>query len=115
MFNAVSRFIREIPEEYLQAKKEKESGPKISDAPKQNGWKQSKESFRAKPYESQLFTVKKASGLEYEVGDRVRHIKFGEGTVLEIAEGKKDYEVKVEFDTAGIKRLFASFAKLRKL
>lgn len=115
MFNAVSRFIREIPEEYLQAKREKESAPRPSDSVKQNAWKQSKESFRAKPYESQLSTVKKASALEYEVGDRVRHIKFGEGTVLEIAEGKKDYEVKVEFDTAGIKRLFASFAKLRKL
>ena len=45
----------------------------------------------------------------------MRHIKFGEGTVLEIAEGKKDYEVKVDFDTAGVKRMFASFAKLKKL
>ncbi len=115
MFNAVSRFIREIPEEYLESKKKKEGPAKPVNVPKQAAWIQSKESFRAKPYESQSLTVKKASGLEYGVGDRVRHIKFGEGTVLEITEGKKDYEVKVEFDTAGIKRLFASFAKLRKL
>ena len=115
MFNAVSRFIREIPEEYLESKKKKEDPAKPVNVPKQAAWIQSKESFRAKPYESQVLTVKKASGLEYGVGDRVRHIKFGEGTVLEITEGKKDYEVKVEFDTAGIKRLFASFAKLRKL
>lgn len=114
MFNAVSRFIREIPEEYLQTKNEKESVPKPSESARQNAWKQSRESFQAKPY-AKVAVVKKASGLEYEVGDRVRHIKFGDGTVLEIAEGKKDYEVKVEFDTAGIKRLFASFAKLRKL
>ena len=45
----------------------------------------------------------------------MRHIKFGDGTVLDITAGKKDYEAKVEFDTAGIKRLFASFAKLKKL
>ena len=71
-------------------------------------------SFRAKAYEQKSITVNKASGLEYTVGDRVRHIKFGDGTVLEITEGKKDYEVKVYFDTAGVKRLFATFAKLKK-
>ncbi len=115
MFNAVSRFVREIPQEYLEVKKNRDSTAKIPSVQKQAAWQQSKESFRAKPYETQPLVVNKASGLDYTVGDRVRHIKFGEGTVLEITEGKKDYEVKVEFDTAGIKRLFASFAKLRKL
>ena len=49
------------------------------------------------------------------VGDRVKHIRFGEGTVLEIIEGAKDYEVRVNFDVAGVKKLFASFAKLQKV
>lgn len=115
MFNSVSRFVREIPQEYLEIKKNRDSTAKIPSAQKQAAWQQSKENFRAKPYETQPLVVNKASGLDYTAGDRVRHIKFGEGTVLEIAEGKKDYEVKVEFDTAGVKRLFASFAKLRKL
>ncbi len=115
MYNAVSRFIREIPQEYLENRNKKRSSEKPSNTAKQPAWVQPKESFRAKPYETQSLTVKKASGLDYTVGDRVRHIKFGDGTVLEITEGKKDYEVKVEFDTAGIKRLFASFAKLKKL
>ena len=53
--------------------------------------------------------------MEYGVGDRVRHLRFGEGTVLEITEGRKDYEVRVNFDTAGVKKLFASFAKLKKI
>ena len=52
---------------------------------------------------------------EHGVGDRVRHLRFGEGTVLEITEGRKDYEVRVSFDTAGVKKLFASFAKLKKI
>ena len=52
---------------------------------------------------------------DYAVGDRVSHIKFGEGTVLDIKEGSKDYEVTVDFDEGGVRRMFAAFAKLKKL
>ena len=52
---------------------------------------------------------------EYDKGDRVRHFKFGEGTVLDIKEGGKDYEVTVEFDDHGIKKMFANFAKFKKI
>ena len=53
--------------------------------------------------------------IDYTVGDRVHHIKFGDGTVTELVSGGKDYEVTVEFDKVGVKRMFASFAKLKKL
>lgn len=52
---------------------------------------------------------------DYGEGDRVRHIKFGEGTVKSIRDGGKDYEVTVVFDGAGQKKMFASFAKLKKV
>ena len=52
---------------------------------------------------------------DYGPGDRVMHIKFGAGTVEEVKEGAKDYEVTVDFDTAGRKRMFAGFAKLKKV
>ena len=61
------------------------------------------------------FTVQKAVSLDYSEGDRVRHIKFGEGTVKSIRDGGKDYEVTVVFDGAGQKKMFASFAKLKKV
>lgn len=61
------------------------------------------------------FTVQKAASLDYSEGDRVRHIKFGEGTVKSIRDGGKDYEVTVVFDGAGQKKMFASFAKLKKV
>ena len=57
----------------------------------------------------------KADRLDYTVGDTVSHIKFGQGTVLEIQDGGRDYEVKVEFEKYGVKRMFASFAKLKKV
>ncbi len=61
------------------------------------------------------FTVTKEESLDYQVGDRVRHVKFGEGTVRNIAEQKRDFEVTVEFDNYGIKKMYASFARLQKL
>ena len=45
----------------------------------------------------------------------MRHIKFGEGTVRQIQDGAKDFEVTVNFDRAGAKKMFASFAKLQKV
>lgn len=60
------------------------------------------------------FTVTKAE-IDYAVGDRVSHIKFGEGTVLGIEDGPRDYQVTVLFDTVGQKMMMASFAKLKKL
>lgn len=59
--------------------------------------------------------IQKLETLDYAVGDRVKHIKFGEGTVEAIEDGKKDYTVTVSFDTAGQKKMLASFAKLQKL
>ena len=55
------------------------------------------------------------AALNYTVGDRVRHIKFGDGEVMAIVEGGRDYEVTVDFDKVGTKKMFASFAKLKKI
>lgn len=43
------------------------------------------------------------------------HVKFGEGTVVDITSGGRDYEVTVDFDSAGRKKMFAMFAKLEKI
>lgn len=69
----------------------------------------------ANPGFGKAFTVQKPSSLDYGEGDRVRHIKFGEGTVQSVKDGAKDFEVTVDFDSAGVKKMFASFAKLQKV
>ncbi len=68
-----------------------------------------------KPAFGKAFTVQKAASLEYAEGDRVHHDRFGDGTVKGIVDGGKDYEVTVEFDRMGVRKMFASFAKLKKL
>ncbi len=52
---------------------------------------------------------------DYGPGDRVAHVKFGEGTVTAVEKGPRDYQVTVDFDQAGTKKMFAAFAKLRKM
>ncbi len=53
--------------------------------------------------------------LEYGVGDKVKHIKYGEGTVLAIDHETRDYKVTVDFEKAGQKIMYASFAKLKRV
>ena len=55
------------------------------------------------------------SRLGYEKGDRVRHLKYGEGTVMNIEPGVRDYQITVVFDNAGQKIMYAGFAKLKKI
>ena len=113
-FNAISRFMKEIPKEYLERGCEVRK-EKTEEMPKNDSWKEIKRTFQEKPKAVQQFTVTKASSLEYGIGDRVRHMKFGEGTVADITEGGRDYEVAVDFDNFGRKKMFASFAKLKKV
>ena len=52
---------------------------------------------------------------DYGIGDRISHIKFGEGTVTNMVKGPKDYQVTVEFDNYGQKIMLAAFAKFKKV
>lgn len=122
-YNRVSRFVKEIPEDLLEKEEKLFSVKEEKDSAVQTAFKQAKQAFTQKPfttYASPLmtgakqFAVTKEKGLDYTIGDRVRHIKFGVGTVKDIVEGGRDYEVTVEFDTAGVKKMFATFAKLKK-
>ena len=61
------------------------------------------------------YKVEKLSALDYGQGDSVRHVKFGVGVVKEVKKGARDFEVTVDFENYGIKRMFASFAKLKKV
>ena len=119
-YNKVSRFVKEIPSELLSAEiRQKE--PKESSFAKRTVTKPKRTSLRDQPsgqnMQSQIFTgaAMKKTALDYGVGDRVSHVKFGTGTVKAVMDGGRDYEVTVDFDTAGTKKMFAGFAKLKKI
>ena len=117
-YNKMSRFLKEIPADLLSTGMRFEREEK-EEAPRQSSWQQARQAFHTKAFSSprpvQQFKVAGGNGPGYDVGDRVRHVKFGEGLVTAIVEGGRDYEVTVEFDSAGTKKMFAAFAKLQKI
>lgn len=126
-YNKVSRFVKEIPRNLLGGAVRNQAVTKtLSEVPSQsfreanskvNPIFSTRNTYQSKPYQNTAFsssTTKKIS-LEYGVGDTVKHIKFGQGVVTQIMEGGKDYEVAVEFEKVGPKKMFASFAKLKKV
>ena len=116
-YNRMSRFLKEVPMHLLTQGK---SAAAFSfEAKKQEVFQQAKQSFRSQPFGMgkpiKSFGAATGEGLSYDVGDRVKHMKFGEGIVTNIVKGGRDYEVTVQFDNAGSKKMFASFAKLQKI
>jgi DNA helicase-2/ATP-dependent DNA helicase PcrA len=53
----------------------------------------------------------------YVVGERVRHRRFGDGSILELAGRGKDLKVRVQFDDEehGTKQLVAAYAGLERV
>lgn len=129
-YSAISRFVKELPQEKLDWKEETfgglfKKGPSMTaNSLSGSSFSASQGSQTAKKtnYDNvfdlkyaKAFSSPKPDSLDYKEGDRVSHIKFGKGTVLAVEDMKKDYQVTVEFDTAGVKKLFAGFAKLKKI
>ena len=118
-YSKESRFISEIPR-FLLTEKKRRSHRYISESSMPGSTLRKTTLMPDSPKPATLPPVKQfsgsgLSGLSYAKGDSVRHLKFGVGTVLEITEGGKDYEVTVDFPGYGVRKLLASFAKLQKL
>ncbi len=126
-YNKISRFVEEIPGNLLtRAVKQKPAVKSQSETSTQsfgragsklNPLFNTRNVYQNKSYQTTSFASNSTSkiSLEYTNGDRVKHIKFGEGIVQQIVEGGRDYEVTVQFDKVGTKKMFASFAKLKKV
>lgn len=111
-FNKVSRFVSEIPEDLLEIEDKMSFREKD---PQRSLFSVNRKQVFTKPYQkARQFTVLETAKIDYEVGDMVSHVKFGRGEVMEIVQGGRDYEVTVQFEKAGRKKMFASFAKLKK-
>ena len=64
--------------------------------------------------ESELDTEKpRHSDIEpFKAGDKVRHGRFGIGTVINIKQDGADWEIQVAFESQGVRKLYQSFAQL---
>jgi len=121
-YNPVSRFVKEIPPLLLDGNQSNHSSYSNHVSEKPKAIPRKKETPAAnKPYIAKsLDALTKGmpttqGSLSYTTGDRVRHIKYGEGTVLKIEQDVRDYKITVAFDSAGQKIMYAAFAKLQKI
>ena len=114
-YSKTSRFVREIPRELIDLGRDGTTEHAFKKPELFGGAEVPRKKYTAETFKPRQFTVTKADSLDYGVGDTVRHVKFGVGVVQSIAEGGRDYEVTVDFDRFGVKRMFASFAKLKKI
>lgn len=138
--HAISRFVREISRDNIDEPRAQSPKPSLAVsgnglgrdlrnainrsayAPKPQAEEAPVRSTRPDPYSTYSNPYRKnksaqpAGGgqLSYVVGDKVRHKKFGVGTVTNIRDGGRDYEVTVDFPAWGVKKMFAAFAKLEK-
>lgn len=118
-FNKVSRFINEIPRELLEitngmSRFQRGGLSSLAEDHMKKAFQSRTPVMGGNPYKKQEVISPKVS-LDYGVGDTVKHLKFGVGVVTEIRSGGKDYEVTVDFEKVGVKKMFASFAKLKKI
>ena len=122
-FNRPSRFINEIPRHLVKQtygavlKPEVESKPTEFSRTKASLYtKDRKNPFANNPYiQKGMGSASPAGAPDYQVGDRVSHTKFGQGIVRSLTKLTNDYEVVIEFDGFGQRKLRSSFAKLTKL
>ena len=140
-YNAVSRFIKEIPEELLEGNLESIPEPTFKEANynweygrpsaskvKTYTFNEASEKIAAMPKaipnyqfrtaESFLNslgakqTQKEIDVTKYKQGQHIYHKKFGEGTIQAIEPEGDDYKLDIQFEKSGHKRLMAKFANL---
>ncbi|NLT96407.1 MAG: DNA helicase PcrA [Clostridia bacterium] len=98
-FNKESRFIGEIPEKYLE-----------------NPLKREKAAFSGSLLSGAPSSVSRASSsCSFYVGDKVTHVKWGQGVVVSVKGTGEDAEISVAFPDQGIKKLIAKYAPLKKV
>lgn len=141
-YNDISRFIKEIPRHYIETdgifvgkSSDSDGGskamnkfggftnigygrPKLnqSDYSKNNPYTKNTSNPSANPGFGKAFPMgDMGATTSYQVGDVVKHLKFGKGTVTSVVPAGSDQEITVDFERVGEKKMFASLVKMKKL
>lgn len=110
-YNRPSRFVEEIDQELLEIEGMRPTPKKIPVFAKKTA------AYSYKQPETAVVSSKSATGGEknsWKPGDKVKHKKWGLGTVVRVSGTSKDLELDVAFPSQGVKRLLAAFAPIEK-
>lgn len=112
--NKLSTFVREIPAEFCDIKDDKPQnsfsrGMSFSKPVQKSFLKEQSEKLKTSA------SIQTAAGEDFDVGDRVRHKIFGEGTVVGVKPVGKDAIITIDFDTKGTKPVMKNNARMEKI
>ncbi|MCR5263237.1 MAG: UvrD-helicase domain-containing protein [Clostridiales bacterium] len=109
-YNQESRFIKELPEECVETDQDRTQAQ-----PQNRGRRRPMMSREMKSTPDLVRSAPERRDYErFEVGERVKHATFGDGTILSAKEMGRDMLYEIAFDTVGTKKLMATFARLKK-
>ena len=115
-YHKVSRFWEEIPEgNRCDLTPEPQKRPERPSAPARAAsnlaGEKGRSAFLSRGTEKQAAPA----GAQFSAGDRVRHASFGEGVVQKVSPVAGDQLLEVQFETVGVKKLMANYARLSKV
>lgn len=105
--NKLSEFIREIPEELCEKHGERRKPLTYA--------KPERRSFLKEETAKLKSTVQHTNDEVFNVGDRIKHNIFGEGTVTAVMQTGNDAMITIDFDTRGQKKVMKNNAKMMKI
>lgn len=111
-YNERSRFLDEIPFELIEED--------VKETTQQTGFRTTIDDFRPNrttgKRKSRVIKEKPKGDVNFQLGDKVSHKKWGEGTVVKVVGEGEDTELDIAFPApTGIKRLLAQFAPIEKI
>jgi len=111
--NEGSRFLDDIPNSLIEGRGARERQEVARAAlQRETTWASAARSPRREAEQPMPAATRRP---QFAAGDRVRHVLFGEGVVVNTLLTNDDEEVTVAFDGRGVKKLLASYARLEKL
>lgn len=114
---STSRFLKEIPDELVENpfQKEKKVAKSARDFFGESSFPRTFNLQTGLKSASAHEARKGTAGVNFSVGDNVEHKKFGVGVITSVEEEGGDYKLEIQFKSAGMKRLMAAFANLKKV
>ncbi len=110
--NVTSRFVREMGRDRIV---KKDNYKKFKDEHDSGVTEVQSLSLQQQLARAKRQSAVKTSAVTYEAGERVKHMLFGEGTIISAAPVSNDYMLEIAFEKVGTKKIMANFAKLTKI
>ncbi len=104
-----SRFIKEIPMHLCRFKQNTANNPQA------NQYYQPQNYEKAYGFNAINLNKSNNKDMNYKVGERVKHKKFGVGVILDVQSVGSDQRLEIAFDEVGTKNLMAAYANLSKV